>query len=195
MNAGQTQLGKVLGIVAFTVTAFIVMVHSLGAWAKPCEGVPHCETQEMDAVSYKAWQTKGWAYYCTGDHPYYWNNAPALGFGNNFSFDNKCFSVTENPPAEDQPSKMDATITNWCFKKEKIKMTLGCSQQPQDGPTCSGPTKVISDPGCAIQGTPHNSCSGGTVPVCVQTWTESCSSGPVYCTKDSVFPTWCIACK
>lgn len=174
--------------------SLIVLAHPAKTLAKPCEGVPHCETQEMGPISYRALQTKGWAYYCTGDHPYYWNNDPTLGFGNNFSFDNKCFSVTENPPAENEPSKMDATITNWCFKKEKIKVTLGCSQQPQNGPSCSGPTKVTSDPGCPIQGTPKTSCSGNP-PVCIQTWTETCSSGPSYCTKDFIFPTWCISCQ
>jgi hypothetical protein len=43
------------------------------------------------SVHYGGLDTKGWAYYCTGDHPYYWNNDSTLGFGSNFSFNNNCF--------------------------------------------------------------------------------------------------------
>lgn len=164
--------------------------------AAPCEGVPSCEQQTMQSVSYGAWDTKGWAYYCTGDHPYYWNNGPDLGFGNNFSFDNHCFTVTENPFAENEPSKMDATITNWCLKHETITVTLGCSQQPQTI-ACpnNNPGPPISDPGCpVVSGTQKTYCNSGPIPVCIQTWEENCSSGPVFCTKDTVLPTWCIPC-
>lgn len=176
------------------LAAFLVAIlNPSETMASPCEGVPHCETQQMTPVSFKALQTKGWAFYCTGDHPYYWNNDATLGFGNNFSFDNKCFTVTESVPGENEPSKMDATITNWCLKKEKITVTIGCSQQPQNGPNCPGATKVTSDPGCPIQGSPRNTCAGNP-PVCTQTWTENCANGPAFCTKDFVLPTWCVVC-
>jgi hypothetical protein len=105
-------------------------------------------------VRYGPWDTKGWAYYCTGDHPYYWNNDDVLGFGNNFRFDNKCFTVTENPFAENEPSKMDATITNWCPKHEDITITLGCSKQSTTIPcesTNSGPMKDPACPSCLVR--------------------------------------------
>jgi hypothetical protein len=162
--------------------------------AAPCDGVPLCETQVQGSVHYGGWDTKGWAYYCGGDHPYYWNNDSVLGFGNNFSFNNSCFTVTENPFVENSPSKMDATITNWCLKGEDITVTLGCSAQPQTAACPSNSTSsVIKDPGCPIQGSVRNTCSGGLIPVCIQTWTEQCSSGPVYCTADQAV-IWCITC-
>ncbi len=161
--------------------------------AAPCQGVPVCEEQVQASVRYGGLDTKGWAYYCTGGHPYYWNNASTLGFGNNFTFNNKCFTVTENPFAE-SASKMDATITNWCLKHETITVTLGCSAQPQEATCPSNSTsKVIKDPGCPIQGSVRNSCSTGPVQVCLQTWTEQCSDGPVYCTADQAV-IWCITC-
>jgi hypothetical protein len=164
------------------------------AIADPCERVPLCERQTKASVRYGALDTKGWAYYCTGAYPYYWNNDDVLGFGNNFSFDNKCFTVTENPFSENEPSKMDATITNWCFKHEDIKVTLGCSKQSPDIPCDTTHTGLIKDPGCPIvPGTQKNFCSGGPVPVCVQTWEEKCDSGAVYCTDDETV-TWCLTC-
>jgi len=163
-------------------------------FSSPCERVPDCEKQEMAPVRYGALDTKGWAYYCTGDHPYYWNNDDILGFGNNFSFNNKCFTVTENPFAENEPSKMDATITNWCLKHEDIKVTLGCSAQSPGIPCHSTKTGPIKDPGCPIvSGTEKNYCSGGPVPACIQIWEEKCDSGPVYCTDDQTI-TWCYPC-
>lgn len=174
----------------------VVAIASPGAVsAGPCDGVPLCERQTMASVGYSAWQTRGWAYYCTGDHPYYWNNDSVLGFGNNFSFDNKCFTVTENPFAEDHPSKMDATITNWCLRHEDITVTLGCSAKPQTVSCPSNSTsRVIKDPGCPMQaGTYKNYCSSGPRPVCFQTWTEQCQDGPVYCT-DEFTGVWCITC-
>jgi len=175
--------------------AFINNLEKLSA--APCDGVPLCETQVMTPVHYWAWQTSGWAYYGSGDHPYYWNNGQStLGFGNNFTWDNSCFSVTENPFAEDA-SKMDATITNWCIHRggEDITVTLGCSQQPQAGPSCpNNNTQVVfHDVKCPMQGSPQNHCAPGTFPVCYETWTEQCSDGPAYCTAD-LGAVWCVIC-
>ena len=162
--------------------------------AVPCDGVPDCEPQVMDIVQYSELQTKGWAYYCGGDHPYYWNNDPILGFGNNFSADNSCFKITENPFVEDV-NKMDATITNWCNAIEVVAVTLGCSRQPQAGPSCpNNNTKITDDPNCPMQGSPVNHCSNAGVPVCFQTWTEQCSTGPAYCT-DNLGVIWCVTCQ
>jgi hypothetical protein len=189
-HRSTTRLALFLGVLT-------VIAYPSGSGAAPCDGVPHCAPQVMAPVHYSAWQTSGWAYYCTGDHPYYWNNDSILGFGNNFSFDNSCFSVIENPFAEGntQQSKMDATITNWCLKGEDITVTLGCSQQPQQGPSCPGNnTTVGPDPGCPMQGSPANHCSNTNPPVCIQTWTEQCADGPAYCTDD-LLSVWCIVCQ
>ena len=185
-----TGLALLLGAVAF-----INNLEKLSA--APCDGVPLCETQVMTPVHYWSWQTSGWAYYCSGDHPYYWNNGQStLGFGNNFTWDNSCFSVTENPFAEDA-SKMDATITNWCIHRggEDITVTLGYSQQPQAGPSCpNNNTQVVfHDVKCPMQGSPQNHCAPGTFPVCYETWTEQCSDGPAYCTAD-LGAVWCVIC-
>jgi len=185
-----TGLALLLGAVAF-----INNLENLSA--APCDGVPLCETQVMKPIHYWSWQTSGWAYYCRGDHPYYWNNGQStLGFGNNFTWDNSCFSVTENPFAEDA-SKMDATITNWCIHRggEDITVTLGCSQQPQAGPSCpNNNTQVVfHDVKCPMQGSPQNHCAPGTFPVCYETWTEQCSDGPAYCTAD-LGAVWCVIC-
>jgi hypothetical protein len=190
---GATAMRVALGV------GLVLLAHVGGASAGLCDGVPQCQPQVMGAVSYSAWHTSGWAYYCSGDHPYYWNTDQILGlFGHNYTFDNNCFSVSENPFAESgDPSKFDATITNWCFKGEDITVTIGCSAAPQDAaPSCSNKTSsVIKDPGCPIQsGSSKNWCSGTNPPVCFQTWTENCSSGQVYCTDDLTV-VWCVTCS
>jgi hypothetical protein len=49
---------------------------------------------------------------------------------NNYSWDNQCFTVTENSSAEDyslDTSLFVATVTNWCVDKKVITITLGCT--------------------------------------------------------------------
>jgi hypothetical protein len=103
------------------------------AWANPCNSsVPDCQAQVQAGISYSGWETKQWAYYCSGDHVYYCSSAVVIcaGDSSGFVFDNKCFSVAENILAEGRnPSKMSATITNWCFKKETLVITLPCSDK------------------------------------------------------------------
>ncbi len=165
------------------------------SYASPCKHVPQCEKQEKSAKSYKGLQTRGWAYHCKGTHPYYWNNDQVLGFGNNFSFNNKCFTVTENPFSEGA-HKFDATITNWCLKTEKIKVTLGCSRVPQSGPSCTLEDKVVKDPKCpTVKGSSRNFCNSGRVPVCIQTWEEQCSDNTQYYCTDDQTVVWCTPCK
>lgn len=89
--------------------------------------VPDCAGQVQKPVSYTWLKTKGWAYYCTGDHPYFWSMVD--GYPRNYTWDNSCFSVTENNVYEDW-NKFDATITNWCSKSEVLTLTLGCSSSP-----------------------------------------------------------------
>ena len=189
-NQGQTiRAGLALLLGALSFVAF-----PLESLAAPCDSVPLCEPQVKSPIHYSGWGNSGWAYYCTGDHQYYWNNDQILGFGNNFTWDNSCFTVTENPFAEGEPSKMDATITNWCVVGEDITVTLGCSQQPQSGPACQN-TKVVGDPGCPMKGGISNHCSVTNPPFCFQTFTEQCSDGSlVYCTDDLTV-VWCIACQ
>ncbi|MFO1303697.1 MAG: hypothetical protein U1F54_08185 [Burkholderiales bacterium] len=187
------------------MAAVIAALAALAALAAPaaaevCKGVPDCVPQEMAPVKFGPLDTKGWAFYCKGDHPYYWNTDSVLGlFGFNYSHtNNRCFTVTENGFAEKDPgSKFDATITNWCLRHETIKVTIGCSSVPSSVPaTCAnkGPVRIIKDPHCPVaSGTVKNYCSGGPVPACIQTWQENCESGPAYCTAD-VTLTWCYAC-
>src|ERR1700761_1293124 len=72
---------------------FLMMgaVSSSIGWAEVCSGVPQCEQQQQAAVSYNADQTRGWAYYCTGDHPYYWG-ASWAGLSGQWVQTNKCFT-------------------------------------------------------------------------------------------------------
>ena len=119
----------VIGLGAFPVGS---------AFAGPCasaynastqQAIPNCEDQVQPAVGYSGWDTKGWAYSCSGDHPYYWGLA--AGWLNSFSANNNCFSIAENTVAEgSDSSKFDATITNWCLKKETLVVTLACSSTP-----------------------------------------------------------------
>lgn len=186
------------------ILSFFIYVDT--AFADACHKVPQCQKQTKEKIHFKALQTRGWAFYCTGEYPYYWNNDNILGFGNNFDRSPSCFSVVEDPFEENHPSKADFTITNWCHeskfpwapKSDDIKVTIGCSKVSSDLPSCSGGdySDPEKDPGCPIKGKVTTYCSHGTVPACVQVWTEQCTDGKVYqCTKDSVFPTYCLKCE
>ncbi len=193
-------LSFLAGILSLTLCAGSV-------FAGACHGVPQCEEQKKGKIHFKALQTRGWAFYCTGDHPYYWNNAIDLGFGNNFDRSPSCFSVIEDPFEESasHPSKADFKITNWChksdcaicFESKDVEITIGCSKVPQNLPACEGGYSApLKDPGCPIKGKTTQYCSHGTAPACMQVWTEQCSDDTeYYCTKVSVEPTYCIKCK
>lgn len=90
--------------------------------------IPDCELQVQQQVYFPKSYTSGWAFYCTGDHPYFWGYQ--YSFWPSYTFDNSCFTVTENIFYEDV-GKFDATITNWCIKPENIVVTLACSSKPQ----------------------------------------------------------------
>ena len=112
------------------------------AWADACSGssrwgggsperITNCQTQVQAPVTYGGWDSKGWAYECKGEFPYYWGLD--YGYSPSFTTNNHCFSVAENAVNEgDDPSnsKFDATFTNWCLKKETITVTLACSSDP-----------------------------------------------------------------
>jgi hypothetical protein len=87
--------------------------------------VTDCDLQKQTPIKYGALDTKGWAYYCRGDHPYAWNYKNGYIFA--YSFDNSCFSITENIGSEGDASKFDFTITNWCLKSESFTISLACS--------------------------------------------------------------------
>jgi hypothetical protein len=170
-----------------------------GALASPCGpyttgNIPDCELQQQAPVPYSALETQGWAYYCTGDHPYFWGLSS--NYPGDFTWDNSCFSAIENVFPETTPNKFDATFTNWCLSAENIVVTLGCSSQPPPGfgPSCNETGDPVSDPGCP-QSNISNHCSSTNPPVCFQTATETCSDGTTYsCTADQGI-VWCYKCS
>lgn len=119
------------------VASMVIMTIADSTVAAVCDGVPSYQPQVMAPVRYTGWETKGWAYYCSGDHPYYWSvqnvYGPIPGPDTNYSVNSKCFSHNENYSKQwGNPSKFDATFTNWCFKSEELVVTLGCSTTPQN---------------------------------------------------------------
>jgi hypothetical protein len=156
--------------------------------------IPDCEPQVQAPVQYSGWETQGWAYYCTGDHPYYWGLSYS-NFAGNYTWDNSCFSGIQNEFFEDQPNKFDATFTNWCLDTQSIVVTLGCSKQPPPGygATCSYSGGPVSDPGCA-QSNVQNHCSATNPPVCFQTFSETCGDNSKYTCTTDLLVTWCYKC-
>lgn len=134
MMAGRPTT-RTVGDAARTCAAVAAMLAlAAPAWAltPPCyDFIPgNCQPQVQAPISYTGWQTQGWAYYCTGDHPYYYGLNQ--DFGGVYSFDNSCFSVAENAFAESgNDHKFDALITNWCFTTQQIVVTLACSDKPK----------------------------------------------------------------
>ncbi|WP_191058862.1 hypothetical protein [Geminicoccus harenae] len=109
------------------------------AWADACgshnwnggspSSIPNCELQVQAPLKLSAWESKGWTFHCTGDHPYYWGLA--FGWSPSYTFDNTCFTVPENAAVENNDTnKFDATFTNWCLKSETVTVTLACSDTP-----------------------------------------------------------------
>ena len=120
--------------------AVVMALASPPAWADACDSrntnpvsilpatIPDCELQVQPPLKLSGWDTKGWAFYCTGDHPYYWGLSQ--GFSPSFTFDNSCFSAAENAATENTDGgKFDATFTNWCPKSETVTVTLACSDK------------------------------------------------------------------
>lgn len=191
MKASIPQLTSALRV----ALACLLLAFGASAAAEVCKNIPDCAPQTMSAVRYGPLDTKGYDYYCSGERPFYWNPDSVLGlFGHNYSTDNSCFTVSENPFAENQPNKFAETITNWCAKHETLTITIGCSSMPQTVACTNYAAKPGKDPGCPmVSGTYKNFCSPGVIPVCVQVWQESCSTGPAYCTDD-LTGVWCYTC-
>lgn len=125
------------------LAAVAVTAVSGTAWADACDSkrwgggspssIPNCELQVQAPVKYNGGQTKGWAYLCGGDHPYFWGLYAS--YSPSYTSNNSCFSVAENAVNEaGNNSKFDATFTNWCLKKESITITLACSNQVPPSP-------------------------------------------------------------
>jgi hypothetical protein len=156
--------------------------------------IPDCQPQVQAPIKYGWWETQGWAYYCSGDHPYFWGLA--AGYPGDYSTNNSCFSSIENEFDEGTPNKFDATFTNWCWADEEIVVTLSCSdiEPPAWSGGCTTTGGPVPDPGCP-QSNAHNYCT--TVkfpPVCFQTYNETCGSTTYDCTVD-LLATWCFQCK
>jgi hypothetical protein len=121
------------------------MLWAGSASANPCvKQITNCQPQVMAGISYSGWETKGWAYYCSGDHPYYWGKST-------FESNNSCFSVAEQMFRTNN-RKLNVTITNWCFKKETLVLILACSDHVPGFP-CGIPTGL----GCPADLRPRHS--------------------------------------
>jgi len=188
--------GFALRLAALLGFALMLLSSPARAQHTPCEPgyndpIPSCELQPQIPIPFTGWQTSGWAFYCTGDHPYFYGMQE--GYYDAFSWDNKCFSVTENE-FDDGVNKLDVTITNWCLKKEDLTLTLACSSTPPPGiAPCTLTGGAVKDPGCP-QSDVNNYCSSSNPPVCVQTYVETCSNNVTYfCTLDVAF-SYCLQC-
>lgn len=153
---------------------------------------PNCEPQTMAPVYYGTWWSRTWAYYCTGDHPFYWGPADSskTGLWNKTSG----FTSIENIFAEDMPSKLDSEFTNW-YGGQNLVVVMACSSTPPpDLQYCTnGYGPPVNDPGCP-QANLHNYCQNSRVPVCFQLFTESCSNGTTYQCTDTFGVIACNKC-
>jgi hypothetical protein len=167
------------------------------AQGNPCTSnyipIPTCELQAQAPVHYEGWQTTNTAYYCTGDHPYFYGLNQSYIFS--YVWDNPCFSVSENMYLDDV-NKLDVLVTNWCITAQNLDLTLACSATPQPGTAfCATQGGPVSDPGCP-QGASKTYCSrGGTVPVCFQLYKETCSNNVSYQCQIMFGISSCLQCK
>ncbi|MGD9507544.1 MAG: hypothetical protein AB7I59_25325 [Geminicoccaceae bacterium] len=113
----------------------VVALAAEPAKADPCDSTTFfgdfipgdCELQKQPALSFDSIFSQGYAFYCKGDHPYFYGLLD--GYTPSFTWDNSCFSVAENLFFENyhHNSKLDVTISNFCSKQEEIIVTLACS--------------------------------------------------------------------
>lgn len=105
--------------------------------------IPDCELQRQPTLTFDSSFSSGYAFHCTNgyngndadDHPFFWGLA--AGYSRSFTWDNGCFSVSENQTFERtgfSNSKLDVTISNWCLSQQKITITLACSDQTPPDP-------------------------------------------------------------
>lgn len=98
--------------------------------------IPNCELQLQPLLTFKALRTHGYAFYCTGDHPYYWGYE--YGYYRSYYWENNCLTVAENESFE-SGAKFDATFTNWCVSDQSTTLVLACSDTPQPKTPCCLP--------------------------------------------------------
>jgi hypothetical protein len=101
--------------------------------------IPNCELQTQPTLTFDSDFSQGYAFYCSDDyggnpdddHAYFWGLA--AGYSRSFTWDNSCFTVSENSTVEQDGflgySKLDVTISNWCLSEETITITLACSTE------------------------------------------------------------------
>lgn len=174
------------GTAAFALIALLSVAPA--ALANLCDGVPECQLQDKGPIKVKFLHTTGWAFYCSGDYPFYWN----------WEKHASCCTAIENPFEESgHPGKLDVTITHSVpFTSDDFRVTMACSRVNQNGPANCQTGTPRSDPHCpTVSGTEQNYCSKGPVPVCIQVWEERCTDGTLYyCTADEG-AVWCIRCS
>ena len=182
---------------AIGAAALVWLVLPGSAFADACTdggNPPGCELQVQWPVDYGYWKSKTYAYYCRGDHPFWWGWTDGY---DPWERDNSCFTVTPGYSEDDipPPDKFQALITNWCLKNEDLTITLGCSNvAPPVAPGCNPVGNLRGDPGCPVTDS-HNSCNSGLPPVCIQSAVETCSDGTMYqCTYILGIPT-CYQCS
>jgi hypothetical protein len=158
---------------------------------------PNCQTQTTAPVYYSFWDSKTWAYYCTGDHPYYWgintdgNKSDVIGY----EIVPYGFTTVESEFDENTPSKLDAFFTNWSTGQNLV-VQIACSNVPPPQAKVCDTTgsPVVGDPGC-MQSQARQYCSGGPTPVCFTLFLETCNNQQTYqCTEISILPAYCQAC-
>jgi hypothetical protein len=109
-----------------------------GSGRDPCNSNSHwimisdCQNQVQAPVSFNGLQTQGWAFYCGGDHPYFYAIDGAWSIDNS-NVSGSGFSGIENPSQEGTgtssgaSNKMDANFTNWALEQNDLVVTLACS--------------------------------------------------------------------
>lgn len=136
--------------------AGVVALGMVPAHADPCtdsygwfsqpgspDRIPDCELQKQPTLTFDSDFSSGYAFYCSNFYKndadyraFYWGLA--AGYSRSFTWDNSCFTVSENQAFERNGSfdnsKLDVTISNWCLSEEKITITLACSDETPPDP-------------------------------------------------------------
>ena len=88
-----------------------------------------CELQKQPTLSFDSIFSSGYAFYCSGDHKFFYGLL--ADYSPSFTWDNSCFTVTENLFFENihHNSKLDVTISNFCSSQEEVTVTLACSNK------------------------------------------------------------------
>ena len=160
-------------------------------WSPPL----NCQTQTTSPVYYGTLDSKTWAYYCSGDHPYYWGLQNPGADSPGYEIVPYGFTSIENEAAEDNPSKLAAEFTNW-HSGQNLVVQIACSNvPPPDATVCdTSGTGVVGDPGCT-QSNRRQYCTGGAEPTCFTLFLETCSNNQTYqCTEISILPAFCQPC-